>query len=343
MAPFLARLGNGGGSVAGFGFRDKRSRGPKSDLTVPAAVNAPGEWTFATDGNLVLTTPGTYNITFNKTLSKTVKMWGGGGGGTSGFTNRNTYGGGAGAASGTVNFTAGPYTFVVGTRGIRMDGTGGAIPGYGSGGISNPKPGGVNWSTPSQIYGGSGGGGTGIHNGVEAILVAGGGGGGAEGVGGAGGGTNGGVGSGSIYGGGGGTSTTPGSAGYSDPDNALTPMSAASAGGTFNVLTGSNGGNSSGNQPYISAGGGGGGWRGGGGGGNHYGVGHGAGGGGSGYSNPSFVTSATLYSGGTDGIATAAGNNTDPLYSPTYGYGGASRAASAPQSAGGNGAIIVVA
>ena len=63
------------------------------DLTVPAAVNAPGEWTFSEDGNLVLTTPGTYNITVNRTLSKTVKMWGAGGGGSSWSA-----GGAAGAA-----------------------------------------------------------------------------------------------------------------------------------------------------------------------------------------------------------------------------------------------------
>jgi len=305
-----------------------------SDLTVPVSVNAPGEWNFATNGNLVLTTPGTYNITVNKTLSKTVKMWGAGGGGSS-WSNA---GGAGGAAVGTVNFTAGPYVFVVGTRGIRIDASGGAIPGYGSGGISNPTPGGATWSTPATYYSGSGGGGTGIHNGVDAILVAGGGGGGAYGPGGNGGGTSGTAGSGGGGGHGtGGDQTSVGTGGANGP-NPQAPVSASSSGGTFSVPTGSNGGNSSGNQPYISAGGGGGGWRGGGGGGNSYGVYHGGGGGGSGYSNPSFVTSATLYS----GSGTTAGNNTDPLYSPTYGFGGVQNA-SAPLTNGGIGAIIVVA
>lgn len=304
------------------------------DLNVPTSISALGTWNFATDGNLVLTTPGTYNITFNKTLSKTVKMWGAGGGGSS----WSSAGGGGGAAVGTVNFAAGQYTFVVGTRGIRIDASGGAIPGYGSGGISNPTPGGATWATPASYYSGSGGGGTGIHNGSTAILVAGGGGGGSYGQGGAGGGTSGTAGSGGGGGhGSGGDQTNPGAAGATVAGGP-SPISPASAGGTFSVLTGSNGGNSSGNQPYISAGGGGGGWRGGGGGGNRYGVYHGAGGGGSGYYNPAFVTSATLYS----GSGTTAGNNTDPLYSPTYGFGGAVNG-SAPATNGGIGAIIIVA
>ena len=304
-----------------------------SDLTVPAAVNAPGTWDFATNGNLVLTTPGTYNITVNRSLSKVVKMWGAGGGGSS----WSDPGGGGGASVGTVAFSPGPYVFVVGTRGIRIDASGGAIPGYGSGGISNPTPGGATWATPASYYSGSGGGGTGIHNGINAILVAGGGGGGSYGPGGGGvgGGTNGGNGAG-AGGGGGGTSTTPGAAGSNGSNP--TPASTASAGGTFSVLTGSDGGNSAGNQPYISAGGGGGGWRGGGGGGTAYGVYHGPGGGGSGYSNPAFVTSATLYS----GSGSTAGNNTDPLYSPTYGFGGAV-SATGPATNGGTGAIVIVA
>lgn len=304
-----------------------------SDLFVPNAINAPGEWNFSTNGNLVLTTAGTYNITFNKPFSKTVKMWGAGGGGSS-WSNA---GGAGGAAVGTVNFTAGPYTFVVGTRGIRIDVSGGSIPGYGSGGISNPTPGGANYATPATYYSGSGGGGTGIHNGVDAILVAGGGGGGSYGPGGNGGGTSGTAGSGGGGGhGSGGDQTNPGAAGANGANP--TPASTASAGGTFTVPTGSDGGNSAGNQPYMSTGGGGGGWRGGGGGGTAYGVYHGAGGGGSGYSNPSFVTSATLYS----GSGTTAGNNTDPLYSPTYGFGGAVNA-TGPATNGGIGAIIVVA
>jgi hypothetical protein len=328
MAPFLSRLGVGGSG--GFGFSGRKGLANLPDLTVPASINVPGTWDFATNGNLVLTTPGTYNITVNRTLSKTVKMWGAGGGGSS----WSSAGGGGGAAVGTVNFTVGPYVFVVGTRGIRIDASGGSIPGYGSGGITNPTPGGATWATPATYYSGSGGGGTGIHNGVSAILVAGGGGGGAYGAGGAGGGTSGTTGSGG--GGGGGDQTNPGSA-YANGSNP-TPASTASAGGTFNVSTGSNGGNSSGNQPYISAGGGGGGWRGGGGGGNAFGVYHGAGGGGSGYSNPAFVTSATLYA----GSGTSAGNTADPLYSPTYGFGGAANA-TAPVTNGGIGTIIVVA
>ena len=303
------------------------------DLTVPAAINAPGIWNFATNGNLVLTTPGTYNITVNRTISKTVKMWGAGGGGSS----WNAVGGGGGAAVGTVNFTVGSYVFVVGTRGIRIDASGGSIPGYGSGGISNPTPGGANYATGASYYGGSGGGGTGIHNGVSAILVAGGGGGGAYGQGGNGGGTSGTAGSGGGGGhGGGGDQTNPGSAGANGSNP--TPASTASAGETFNVSTGSNGGNSAGNQPYISGGGGGGGWRGGGGAGTAYGVYHGAGGGGSGYTNPSFVSSATLYA----GSATSAGNNTDPTYNPAYGFGGTANG-SAPATAAGGGAIIIVA
>ena len=141
-----------------------------------------------------------------------------------------------------------------------------------------------------------------------------------------------------AYGGGGGSSTTPGAAGTQPTDPQPQPVSTASDGGTFNVLTGSDGGNGAGNQPYISGAGGGGGWRGGGGGGTMYGVDHGSGGGGSGYSNPAFVTSATLYA----GIGTVAGNNSDPLYSPTYGFGGAQNT-TASNTNGGTGAIIVVA
>lgn len=331
MAPFLSRLGVGGSG--GFGFSGRKGLANLPDLTVPAAVNAPGTWDFATNGNLVLTTPGTYNITVNRTLSKTVKMWGAGGGGSS----WSSAGGGGGAAVGTVAFSPGPYVFVVGTRGIRIDASGGSIPGYGSGGISNPTPGGDTWATPATYYSGSGGGGTGIHNGVSAILVAGGGGGGSYGAGGAGGGTSGTVGSGGGGGHGeGGDQTNPGFAGANGSNP--TTASTASAGGTFNVSTGSNGGNSSGNQPYISGGGGGGGWRGGGGGGNAYTFYHGAGGGGSGYSNPAFVTSATLYA----GSGTFAGNTADPLYSPTYGFGGAADA-TASATNGGIGTIIVVA
>ena len=81
MAPFLSRLGVGGSG--GFGFSGRKGLANLPDLTVPASINVPGTWDFATNGNLVLTTPGTYNITVNRTLSKTVKMWGAGGGGSS--------------------------------------------------------------------------------------------------------------------------------------------------------------------------------------------------------------------------------------------------------------------
>ena len=335
MAPFLSRLGVGGSG--GFGFSGRKGLANLPDLTVPASINVPGTWDFATNGNLVLTTPGTYNITVNRTLSKTVKMWGAGGGGIDTGPGYGA-GGGGGSSTGTVSFTAGPYVFVVGSRGVTQNqtngpnGVGGSIPGYGPGGTaSNP-------GTIATYYSGTGGGGTGLHNGVSIIMVAGAGGGGAfQGAGGAGGGTTGANGGGANPGGGG-TQIAVGAGGLSASPQPE-PVVAAEPGGTQTVPGGSGGGKAASNQPYIIVGGGGGGYYGGGGGGTSYGVSHSGGGGGSGYINPSFVTSGTLYS----GSGATAGNNTDPLYSPSYAFGGSPNVTPGPLTVGGNGAIIVVA
>ena len=138
--------------------------------------------------------------------------------------------------------------------------------------------------------------------------------------------------------GGGGTQIAVGAGGPS-PSPQPSPVVAAEPGGTQTVPGGSAGGKAASNQPYIIVGGGGGGYYGGGGGGTFYGVSHDGGGGGSGYINPSFVTSGTLYS----GSGATAGNNTDPLYLPSYAFGGSPNGTPGPLTVGGNGAIIVVA
>lgn len=257
-----------------------------SDLNISPAVDGKNGWTFAVDGQLLITSPGEYTVTFNRDITKVVKMWGGGGKSNSGGSTGWGQGAGGGAATGTVSFTTGiTYYLRVGAAG--STGSPGATA-YGAGAGGGIWSGGVGTA-------GSGGGYTGIFrinvNAAGAVLMAGGGGGGAsdraDGLGGrrglAGGGT-----SGEAVAdlqGGPGTQSAGGSA----------AGSGSTAGSALQGGSGANGG--------AGAGGG---YFGGGGGGAHGDGGYG-GGGGSGYYNPTYVTSATLYA----GSSTTPGNSGD--------------------------------
>ena len=54
------------------------SSGP--DLLVSPSVGGNSTWNFASQGNFVISTAGTYTITVTNTYNRSVKMWGGGGG-----------------------------------------------------------------------------------------------------------------------------------------------------------------------------------------------------------------------------------------------------------------------
>lgn len=278
------------------------------DFTISPAVGGVSQWTFATNGNLSLTTPGEYTITFAGSYNKVVKMWGSGGmpstGGVEGWGN----GGAGGAATGNVSFVGGStYKFRVPAAG--GTGTAPALAyGAGNGG-----------GTFSCGTAGSGGGYAGIFletvAQANAVLMAGGGGGGASSrsdcrggrTGGAGGGTNG-----------------------QSIDSLHGTGGTQSAGGTG----AQGGGNGSALQGGNGTGGGsgaGGGYFGGGGGGSHGDGGSGSGGG-SGYFNPSLVSAATLYT----GSGTTPGNNSD---SDRGSAGTSGTAGTTP----GNGKILLIA
>ena len=280
-----------------------------TDFTISPPISGASEWTFATDGNLVIATPGEYTLTANKTFSKIVKIWGSGGAAKNAGSPSWGAGGGGGAAVGTISFTAGS------TYKIRVSSAGNAGPTpattYGAGNSGG---------TYSVGVAGSGGGYSGVFlNSVSqanSVLIAGGGGGGAssraDGLGGrqglAGGGTEG--------------QAVPGfhaGAGTQSAGGAAAGGSGATSG---SALQGGNGGG--------GGGGGGGGYYGGGGGGIQGDGGYG-GGGGSGYSNPLYVTSQTLYT----GDQTTAGNSSDPDRPSTVGNG------SATGSSSGNGLVLI--
>jgi hypothetical protein len=269
------------------------------DFNISPAVSGISNWTFTTNGNLSLTTPGEYIITAYSNFSKVVKLWGSGGAPkTAGSTG---WGAGApgGAAVGTISFVSGSQYI------IRVSSAGNAtsVPAtaYGAG------AGGGIFSSGTA---GSGGGYTGIFltsvSQANTILMAGGGGGGAssrsDGLGGrsglAGGGTAGATATG--FEAGSGTQSAGGAAAGSG-----TPTSGA-------ALQGGNGSN--------GGGGGGGGYYGGGGGGSQGDGGYG-GGGGSGYFNPSLVTSATLYVGPNSDVDKPAGVGDGAITGATPGNG----------------------
>lgn len=257
------------------------------DFTISPAVGGKTSWTFATDGNLTITTPGEYTIVPSSGFTKVVKMWGAGGKpSTAGSTSWGGSGAG-GAGTGTVTFSGGvTHLLRVGNAG--STGTPSATAyGAGAGGTSS---GGVGLA-------GSGGGYTGIFRTSvtqgNAVLMAGGGGGGAA---------NRSDGLGGRFGAAGG-----GTAGQTTGDLCAQPGTqggggAAQGGGSPTSGSALQGG---GGDTTQGAGGGGG-YFGGGGGGQHGDGGYG-GGAGSGYYNATYVTSATLYT----GSFTTPGNNTD--------------------------------
>lgn len=286
-----------------------------ADVVISPAVGGISNWIFAVHGNIVLTTPGEYTLTFLTNLSKVVKMWGAGGAPNSAGSTSWGQGAAGGAANGTISFSASntTYIFRVPQSGRNVAGSAPALA-YGAG-----NSGGVfNVGTA-----GSGGGYAGIFKNnvtqTDAIMIAGGGGGGAsdrsDGLGGRGGNVGGGTSGGTLGGfeAGSGTQSAGGS---------------AAGGGSPTSGSTLQGGNGSG-----GGGGGGGGYYGGGGGGTQGDGGYG-GGGGSGYYNPSYVTSATLYQGTS---YTTAGNSGD---AQRPGTAGNSTTAGGTSS---NGAIVIIA
>jgi len=280
-----------------------------ADFIITPSVGGVSNWKFSVNGSLSIQSAGEYTINWlYSNISKVVKMWGGGGRPNSAGSTSWGQGAGGGAAVGTVSFVSGS-TYILRVGGAGATGTAPANA-YGAG-----NGGGV-FSVGSA---GSGGGYTGIFLSSvtqgNAVLMAGGGGGGAsdrgDGLGGragtAGGGTTGQI-SGDLNAGSG-TQSAGGARG-------------GGAGGAGSALQGGNGAG--------GGAGGGGGYYGGGGGGTHGDGGYG-GGGGSGYTNPSIVTSATLYTGNN----ATAGNSSDAERPANAGAGNSAGSASYP------GALII--
>jgi hypothetical protein len=284
-----------------------------ADVVISPAVGGVSNWIFATHGNISITTPGEYTLTFTSNYSKVVKMWGAGGAPNSGGSASWGAGGAGGAATGTVAFTAGTtYYFRVPQSGRNVAGSAPALS-YGAG-----NSGGV-FSVGTA---GSGGGYAGIfQNSVtqaNAILMAGGGGGGAsdrsDGLGGRGG-TAGG-----------------GTAGQTIADFQASPGTQSAGGAAAGGSSPTSGSALQGGNGSGGGGGGGGGYYGGGGGGTQGDGGYG-GAGGSGYYNTSIVTSATLYT----GSGTTPGNSADAQRPGTAG------AATTAGGTSSNGAILLIA
>lgn len=278
------------------------------DFTISPAVGGVSEWTFATNGNLSLTSPGEYTLTFASNATKTVKMWGSGGmpstGGSGGWGN----GGAGGAATGNVGFVSGS-TYKIRVPAAGGTGTAPALAyGAGNGG-----------GTFSCGVAGSGGGYAGIFldtvTQANAVMMAGGGGGGASSRGDCLGGRQGTA--------GGGTSGEANNSLQGAPGTQVAGGAGQGSGTSGSALQGGNG--SGGGS------GAGGGYFGGGGGGSHGDGGSGAGGG-SGYYNPSLVSAATLYT----GSGTTPGNNSDSDRG-TAGVSGV------PGTTPGNGKVLIIA
>jgi hypothetical protein len=284
-----------------------------SDLIISPAVSGKTNWVWAVDGNLTITTPGEYTLTFVTSASKVTKMWGAGGAPNSGGSTSWGAGGGGGAATGTVQYNADTtYIIRVSQSGRNVAASAPALA-YGAG-----NSGGV--FTVGTA--GSGGGYTGIFRTsvtqANAIMIAGGGGGGAsdrsDGLGGrkgtAGGGT----------------------AGQTIADFQAAPGTQSAGGAAAGGSTPTSGSALQGGNGAGGGGGGGGGYFGGGGGGTQGDGGYG-GAGGSGYYSTTYVTSATLYT-GTDSTP---GNSADALRPGTAGAGTTAGGTSS------NGAVIIIA
>lgn len=244
-----------------------------TSMTVPSSITGPGKWDLSSQGNLVITTAGTYDISpFNHDRSIIVDFWGAGGG----------RGRGAAEAYGAAGVWATTGSFKMGINNPMNYVCGGA---NGSGGSASGGPG--TGGTPQQA--GHGGGFSGLFDGPVAIgnawIVAAGGGGGANND------------AGSNHGSGGAGGTTTGSAGgtLNSKGSGNAPGGTQSAGGTAgsgspasyngtagSALQGGNGGARGGGG--ASGGGGGGGYYGGGGGGGNEGQNDNGGGGGGGSS-----------------------------------------------------------
>ena len=208
----------------GFFIRNRRSQdatgtsaimGTRQDssptsMTVPSSISGPGKWDLSSQGNLVITTAGTYDISpFNHDRSIIVDFWGAGGG--RGRSAAEAYGA-AGVWATTGSFKMGinnPMNYVCGGA-------------NGSGGSASGGPG--TGGTPQQA--GHGGGFSGLFNGSVAIgnawIVAAGGGGGANND------------AGNNHGSGGAGGTTTGSAGgtLNSKGSGNAPGGTQSAGGT---------------------------------------------------------------------------------------------------------------
>lgn len=292
----------------------QRDAWPSSaDVVIIPAANGVSNWIFAVHGNISLTTPGEYTLTFTSNFSKVVKMWGAGGAPNSGGSASWGAGGAGGAANGTISFTAGTtYVVRVPQSGRNVAGSAPALA-YGAG-----NSGGV--FTVGTA--GSGGGYAGIfRNSVSqanAVMMAGGGGGGAsdrsDGLGGRGG-TAGG-----------------GTAGQTIADFQASPGTQSAGGAAAGGASPTSGSALQGGNGSGGGGGGGGGYFGGGGGGTQGDGGYG-GAGGSGFANATFVTSSTLYT----GSGTTPGNSADALRPGTAG------AATTAGGTSSNGAILIIA
>jgi hypothetical protein len=159
-------------------------------LELAPPVNGKTIWDLATDGPLVVSNSGTYEITPIEDMSLAVKIWGagGGGGGHDAGPTYEGYGGGAGFVSGTINLVAGDsymlYVGAPGSPGVSSTTSSGGGPGGVSGGIWDGGSGANAGAEGSSGAGGGGGGASVFTNGNRSIVylvAAGGGGGGGDG------------------------------------------------------------------------------------------------------------------------------------------------------------------
>jgi hypothetical protein len=276
-----------------------------ADLTISPALNEKTSWTFASDGEINITS-GSYTITPQRQITANLKLWGQGGyGGRSG--DGTSYPSGAGGAvTGTLVLNTGTSYYITffggGASPASFDSRGGNAAGIFTG---------TSASHANSIVIAAGGGGAGYDDG------------GRGGVGGAGGHPSGANGAGfSSAWGRGGTQSAGGATG-----------SGSNLGTAGSALQGGTGGNSGAGQGYAG-GGGGGGYYGGGGAAIQSSWAGAGGGGGSNYANTSLVSNVVQYS----GSGTTAGNNSD---ANRGGAGSGVAAGSTSGSAGGSARIYI--
>jgi len=317
--------------------------GEPGAFSITPSVNGKSTWDPSIDGELTLTSNGTWTISTSSNLTANIIMWGAGGGGATGsgdgpvVANRGMRGGGGGCAKGLVTLTSGvSYTIRVGEGGRGANqatvlfgggvaGGGGAITddgnwGSGGGGAYTGIFRGTETHANSVLIAG-GGGGAGLHrNSGPSVISAGGAGGGANGENGTWNGSNT-----SVYAGTGGTQYAGGY--LPNPNSYDTPGGA---------LTGGYGTSAAPNNDLVS-GGGGSGYYGGGSGQNASDI-IGGCGGGSGYAHPTYTSQTTLYT----GYQFEPGNNTDSRCA-NAGIGGTGASYSVVNSTyGGNGKFVLI-